>query len=267
MLSLIGGYPIGIKLLKEYTAYNKNYTAVAEKMLCYCYCGSPAFIIQIAGLSVFGSSFAGLIIYLSNITSCLIFAVLSNIFEKRDLSIDKYTPEKISFSLQTIVNSINSAVKTLGIICGTIVAFNIFIEICDYIGILNIFSLFNWDKFLAAFLEISNLSLLKGVSGSTLYVCSMLTSFGGLCIILQTASLSGGKIKLKKFILARIPVALLSGLMCRFYSFLFGFSVESIVSSPAVPMLSDVNPLFSVCIIIMSYIIIKTHGDVSKSVK
>ena len=267
MLSLIGGYPIGIKLLKEYTAYNKNYTAIAKKMLCYCYCGSPAFIIQIAGLSVFGSSFAGLIIYLSNITSCVIFAVLSNIFEKRDLSIDKYTPEKISFSLQTIVNSINSAVKTLGIICGTIVAFNIFIEICDYIGILNIFKLFNLDKFLAAFLEISNLSLLKGVSGNTLYACSMLTSFGGLCIILQTASLSGGKIKLKKFIFARIPIALLSGLMCRFYSFLFGFSVESIVSFPAVPMLSDVNPLFSVCIIIMSYIIIKTHGDVSKSAK
>ena len=56
LLSLIGGYPVGIKLLKEYIAYNKNYTAIAENMLCYCYCGSPAFVIQMVGLSVFGSA-------------------------------------------------------------------------------------------------------------------------------------------------------------------------------------------------------------------
>ena len=255
LLSLIGGYPVGIRLLKELIAYNKNYTAIAEKMLCYCYCGSPAFIIQIAGLSVFGSTDAGLIVYFSNASACLIMAIAINLLSKRaDIEEDSLSTK---ISLETITSSIEKTVKALGVICGTILAFNIFLELMDYIGFVGILKSIGLEKIAYAAFEISNLSLFQGNNYSLLPIFSAITSFGGFCIIVQTAALSEGIIPLKKFILSRIPTAILSGAVCRFLMIISGISLESDIAAHPTPVLSSVNPVCSICIVVMTYILIK----------
>lgn len=263
MLSLIGGYPVGVKLLKEYIAYNKNYNEIVENMLCFCYCGSPAFIIQIAGLAVFGSSAVGAVIYLSNVTACIIGAVLINIFSsksKKIIKCENIKPAKSKVSLQSVIYCISSSVKALGIICGAIIAFNILIEIIDFCGLMNFFKGFGAEKIISAALEISNLSLLNENGRASLLLCSALTSFGGVCILFQTAALAEGKIKLKKFILARIPIAFTSALCCGIYAHIFGISVEASSSAMVVPAVSSVNPICSVCIIVMSYLLMKKQN-------
>lgn len=266
MLSLIGGYPVGIKLLKEYIAYNPNYSAIAEKMLCFCYCGSPAFIIQIAGLTVFNSSQAGLLVYLSNICACIVIAFILNISEKNKIS-SKSSKINVKITLNDITSSINSSVKALGIICGTIVAFNIFLEVINFSGITNILNILQLDKLFFATFEISNISLYKGSNFDLLPLFAAITSFGGICIIVQTAALSEGKIKLKKFILSRVPAALLSSIFCYFFVSFSGITVQSSVTTENVPSLSSVNPICSLCIILMTYIIIKNYGNVTDKSK
>lgn len=255
LLSLIGGYPVGIRLLKELIAYNKKYTAIAEKMLCYCYCGSPAFIIQIAGLSIFGSAEAGLIVYISNAAACLIMAVAINLLSKR-ADIEESSPST-KISLETVTSSIEKTVKALGVICGTILAFNIFLELMEYIGFIGILESIGLEKLACAAFEISNLSLFQGNNYSLLPIFAAITSFGGFCIIVQTAALSEGIIPLKKFILSRIPAAILSVAVCRFLMMMSGISLESDVTSHLTPVLSSVNPVCSICIVVMTYILIK----------
>ena len=258
LLSLIGGYPVGIRLLEEYTAYNKNYTAISEKMLCYCYCGSPAFIIQIVGLSVFGSTNAGLIVYISNAAACLIMAVTINLFTPKT-----YVEEKNStgakISLNVITSSIEKNVKALGVICGTILAFNVFLELMNYIGFMGFLESLGIGKIAAASFEISNLSLFQGNNYGWLPVFAGITSFGGLCIIVQTAALSEGSIPLKKFIISRLPAALLSGVICRILTEVSGIALESYAPAQFSPVWSSINPVCSICIVVMTYILIKSN--------
>lgn len=257
ILSLIGGYPVGISLLKEEIAYNKNYTAIAEKMLCFCYCGSPSFIIQIAGLSVLGSAKAGLIVYASNVLACLTMAVFLNIFTiPKNPHCEANVPDP-KITLVDLTDSISSAVKALSVICGTIIAFNIILELLNYMGAMELLSTFGLDRTAAAAFEISNISVFKGRDGTILPLLSGLTSFGGLCIIIQTAALSNGKIPLKKFMLSRIPTALLSSLYSYFILKLFPVAVEAYLPQNTVTLLSSVNPVCSLCIAAMTYILLK----------
>ena len=264
MLSLIGGYPVGIKLLKEYISYNKKYTAIAEQMLCFCYCGSPAFIIQIVGISVFGSTDAGLIVYISNAAACLIMAIVINCLLKKDDMPEDNKLDEVKISLNTITDSIEKSVKALGVICGTILAFNIIIELMEFTGIMGLLESVGVKKITCAAFEISNLSLFQGENYSLLPVFAALTSFGGLCIIMQTAALSQGKIPLKKFVLSRIPAAILSGIICKIITDVTGVALESYASMPMTPVLSSVDPLCSICIVVMTYILINDKQKVSK---
>lgn len=262
LLSLIGGYPVGIKLLRELTAYNKNYTAIAENMLCYCYCGSPAFIIQIVGLSIFGSTDAGLLVYISNAAACLVMAVIINLFSKKT-NIGDTSPSGVKISLEIVTSSIEKTVKALGVICGTILAFNILLELMDYIGFMDAIAGSGVEKLVASAFEISNLSLFQGNNYGWLPFFAGITSFGGLCIIVQTAALSGGIIPLKKFILSRIPAALLSGFICKGLMLVSGITLESYSPVSFTPVLSSVNPLCSICIVIMTYILVRNKEGVS----
>ena len=262
LLSLIGGYPVGIKLLKEFTAYNKNYTAIAEKMLCYCYCGSPAFIIQIVGLSVFGSADAGLLVYISNAAACLIIAVIINLFSKKT-NIEEKKLSDVKISLKIVTSSIEKTVKALGVICGTILAFNILLELMDYIGLMDALNASGIDKITASVFEISNLSLFQGNDFGWLPFFAGITSFGGLCIIVQTAALSEGTVPLKKFILSRIPAALLSGVICKGLMMASGMTLESYSPTSFTPIWSSVNPLCSICLVVMTYILVRNKESVS----
>lgn len=261
ILSLIGGYPVGISLLKEEIAYNKNYTAIAENMLCFCYCGSPSFIMQIAGLSVLGSVKAGFIVYISNVLACLTLAIVVNLFTYTPKTASNAPASAPKLTLGDFTDSISSAVKALSVICGTILAFNIILELLNYTGIMEALRAAGLDKTAASAFEISNLSLFKGKDYGIIPLLSGITSFGGLCIIMQTAALSGGKIPLKKFLLSRIPAALLSSLYSYLLMYLFPVAVEAYLPQNTVTALSSINPVCSLCIAAMTYILLKSQKN------
>ncbi|HBH95591.1 MAG TPA: hypothetical protein DDX91_07545 [Ruminococcaceae bacterium] len=258
--SLFGGYPVGIKLLKEYIAYNKNYTAIAEKMLCYCYCGSPSFIIQIVGLSVLGNAAAGFMVYLSNIAACFTIAVIINIrLPKRSKYKEYAAATKIR--IDDFTDSIADTVKALGIICGTILAFNIIIEMLDFCGVVKLLAPFNADKAFLSITEISNLSLFKGNNYALLPFFAAVTSFGGFCIIAQTAALAKGKISLKGFLLSRLPASVLSGLYMYLISLAIPISIEASSNITLSPSFSAVDTISTACLLIMTYILLKEAGN------
>ena len=206
LLSLIGGYPIGIKLLNELISQNKNYSAIAEKSSGFLYCISPSFAITMLGLGLYGSVEAGMIIYLSNVISCFLTAVLCSRIYDLKLT-DK---NAITAAYGGITDAINSSSKTLLKICSIIVFFNSIITAFECV--LN-YSGLELPVIIKSILEISNILRINGISVTSLPFVSSLASFGGICVLIQCLSLVKGRYSLKKFFLLRFFNAVVSFLI------------------------------------------------------
>lgn len=212
LLSMIGGYPVGIKLLKEETAHNKNSPAIVNKCetaSMFCYCISPSFALIMIGSGIFGNPAAGAIIYISDISACLTSAIiLSRVY---DLKASSYEETERKGSL---TDAVNSASRALFTVCTVIISFNIALACISAslrsIGI-------EVSPLLTGIFEISNLLKTGSPSVSLIPLVSGIASTGGLCVMLQCSAIAGNSFSLKKFFAARIPCAFLSSL----YSLLF----------------------------------------------
>ena len=221
LLSLIGGYPTGIKLISEITSQNKNYYAIAEKLIAICYCVSPPFAITMLGLGIFGSEEAGVIIYISNVLACITAAaVFTRIFP---INADNYSREEKSGG---IIYSVNSTAASLITVCAVIIAFNVLLTSLQCV--IGLFSAEIPFGILGIF-EISNLLKIPGPSASLLPFISAASSLGGVCVLIQCGALSKKQFSLKYFLIMRLPCAALSGF---FTSIIMNFWEISIAASP-----------------------------------
>lgn len=205
LLSMIGGYPIGIKLLRERTLQDKNYAAAAENASVFCYCISPPFAISMIGVGIYHSAKIGIIVYLSNVLSCMILAA---IYSRFSTITDEYRPQAHGGDL---ISAINSASRSLFTICTVLIACNAALEAGS--SLLCLFSVSPDPLLLGAF-EISNLLKISTPSLSTLPFVSGISAFGGFCVLIQCAAICGKAFSLKKFFFGRVLSALLSAGIC-----------------------------------------------------
>lgn len=213
-LSLIGGYPVGIKLLREQVEQNGSYREQAETAAGFCYCISPSFAVTMIGLGIYSSAEAGMFVYISNVLACVVMAA---IFGKRNLSIKKAAPH----SSAGIIGAVSSSALSLFTVCTVIVAFNVILsmltELSKRIGIY-------LPEYILGFAEISNLLKLPP-NLNFLPLISSICSFGGICVLLQCSAICRKSFSLRKFIVMRIPTAILSGVICYVMLQLFEISV------------------------------------------
>ncbi|WMJ23522.1 hypothetical protein RBG61_02290 [Paludicola sp. MB14-C6] len=222
VLSLIGGYPIGAKLISNAVAEQKMSTITGEKMLCYCVNCSPAFLITAVGSSIFHNAKIGVLIFISQVIACLIVGFLtSKFYNNKDTSIQlKPTkPPKINATL--IVNSVNDAVRSLIVICSFIVAFSAFMPL---VGVFTQKLDPNLNIVIQGLLEVTTAcNALRDLhSPHVILYAAIFTAFGGICVHLQVcAMLKGSNIRLRKFYFYRIIYTAISGLIVFFYLKLF----------------------------------------------
>ena len=260
IISLFGGYPTGVKLLKEYSSIYPNNMTAATKALSFCYCGNPSFIITIIGLQVFGSVHIGFLIYLSNVLASISICIFVNIREKKQIVTFSENSYIAKTSFSTLASCIKDTLTALSIICGTIISFNVILElIVKYIPDNNIV------LYIKSITEISNASSFVS-SNNLIPFFSALTSFGGLCILVQTVALSENKFSLKLFFMLRIPAALLSMAFSSLLIFFFNpVSEAAAYSGETRLVLSEYSPICSICLIMMVYILLKWQKQNEKN--
>lgn len=213
ILSLIGGYPIGAKLISDEVKSKNMSVETGQRMINYCVNCGPAFLVTAVGIGVFGSARIGFFLYISQVIACVLIGFITSFSAKNEIAsanfnAKKNNPKKISSVL--IVSAVNDAVKALVVICSFIVAFSALIPI---VGVLTT----NLDKsfqlLIGGVLEVTNgCSNLNNIGlGNTIILANIFTSFGGVCVYLQIlAMLKGSKIKLGKFFLYRIIYIVIS---------------------------------------------------------
>ena len=189
LLSLIGGYPLGAKMLNQANADKK----MRKTMLNYSVNAGPAFIISAIGNGVFSSQKIGVLLFFSHIIPPFFLAILSKGKQKNKIS----KKESTSISLvDNFVLSASESANTLISICSFIILFSVIT------GYINFYSdKLTFLKYLSPFLEVTN-----AVSKThNIFLISFLLGFGGICVWFQVFSLCKNfKVDYISFILNRI---------------------------------------------------------------
>ncbi len=218
LLSLIGGYPLGAKMLNNADIDRKT----AEIMLYYCVNAGPAFIILAVGDGIFHSQKIGIILFIAHIFPSIFLALFS---------IKKIAPQKINKSQRTMniidnfVSSASDSAATLINISGFVILFSVF---SAYITTFS--QNMPFLKYLGMILEVTN-----GINQTNnIYTISLLLGFGGICIWCQVFSLSKNiKISYLKFALCRIFQAVTSCALTFILIKVFKISLPSLSNNSA----------------------------------
>ncbi len=242
LLSFLGGYPCGAKLISNALKNSQLSEKSATRLLRFCVNPSPSYLILALGTSLYQNKEIGVIILTSNITVSLLTALITR--PKTVSSETKYP--QISFS-QTLIKSTSDSTNAMLLICAFSLLFSVIITFLNQIG------LFKINRYLTALISLS-LDVVTGVNQSysaSFFLTATAVSFGGVSVILQCmAILKDTNINFIKIIPSRILTSLLTGLVSCFIIRIRDFPIETMTTLK--PELSTSNPMLSVFFIITS---------------
>lgn len=183
LLGLIGGYPVGAQLIAETHHRGILDRKTAQILLGYCSNAGPSFIFGITPI-LFSSSWIPLFLWGIHLFS----AILTGLLLPKP---PRTEPVTISSTNTSLVQALKRSITICASVCGWIVIFKIVLAYLDAW----VFGF--WGKktpvILSGILELSNgcIELTKIPSEAVRFViCAAFLAFGGICVILQTASVT-----------------------------------------------------------------------------
>ena len=238
-MGIISGYPVGAKIVCNMRSEGKLSKVEAERLLSFTNNSGPLFIIGTVGVTLFGNSTIGILLFITHILSCISVGFIFRFWkynptlESNPIYSSEITAKTPSISI--LSSSIMNSINTIVLIGGFIVLFSIILSILQYSGILNILShmlqpIFNvlgintnfCIPFLAGIIEVTNgvslVSLIADKSISTnIIISSFLLGIAGISVFLQVYSItSNSDISIKPYILGK----LLQGILAAFYTYI-----------------------------------------------
>lgn len=184
VIGLLGGYPVGAKAVTEAYSNGQLEKATARRLLGFCSNAGPAFVFGVLG-SMFESRWVSWLIMLILVASSIITgAILPKIPVKENSCIKSND--------SSFIKIFERSVRSIAFVCGWVILFRVLLTFVN-----------RWFMWMlpetirivfTGILELSNGCLeLREIdnTGLRLIISSGLLSFGGLCIFLQTASVTG----------------------------------------------------------------------------
>ncbi len=211
LMSFVGGYPTGAKIINEMYLRGAVSTSQAKRMLSFCVAAGPAFIITAVGARILQSPAIGYILFASHILAALILGALYAL--KDEVPVHGGVSVKLNSLSGSVVGSVTSACTAIINVCSYIVIF------CAVTEILRS-CLSPLPEVLQGVLGYA-FTLLE-VSGGCVYIAgrfdlfgaaflSFLLGFGGLCVVFQVLSIASAlKLRFWDFFRQRVMHGLLS---------------------------------------------------------
>lgn len=195
LLSFIGGFPVGARLINEYTASGGTDKKQGGIMLNYCINAGPAFIVGSVGIGITGSKEIGYILLISHILSALVICFICRFFSSSPMPLTKTEKNKLSIT-DTFVISASDAASSVLNVCAFVILFS---AINTYLT--DFSKTVPFLKWILYFTEVTN-----GISNTNnILLISFILGFGGICVWCQVISAAKlVKINYALFILFRI---------------------------------------------------------------
>ncbi|MCC8128480.1 MAG: sporulation protein [Clostridiales bacterium] len=207
-LGILGGYPVGAGTARTLLEEGLLSREEAQRLLCFCNNSGPAFILAVAGNTVFGSAAAGIFLLAVHIASALAVGLLQRGASLPSTGKRRWrdTPSISAASLlpQAVKQALDASLQ----VSAYVVLFNIIIGLLQALPWPSDLSDSLLFPLLSGMLELSNgvCSLeLWTQSPHGLAICAFLLGWGGLSVHCQTAALlDGSGLRLGPYLRAKL---------------------------------------------------------------
>ena len=261
LLSFIGGYPVGGKLLNEAVKSGKISKENAGIMLNYCVNAGPAFIVLAVGGGILGSKKIGYILLLAHIISSLILSLVFGHFIKNDNTDSENTAESFS-PADNFVVSVCEAASAIFSVCAYVILFS---TVNEYMNCLS--EKISVLKYISPLLEVTN-----AVTGMrNIVIIAFLLGFAGVSVWCQILSMGKLiKINFAVFTLSRTAHGVLSAVITALLLKAFGIAVTVSASVKYTPTYNGIvlslSMLSMVIVLIISLFSKKRTGNILKDI-
>lgn len=185
MVGALGGYPMGAACISQAVSEKRISPGDAARMMAFCNNPGPAFIFGIAGM-MFDTYWAGWLLWAIQLAGAIIAGLLVP-----GKSLRMSQPGELKHpSLSTCLHS---SIRSMAGVCGWVILFRVLLRFLD--------CWFLWALpaemriLVCGLTELTNgCCMLREIRdpGLRFILCSVLLSFGGLCVGLQTNSVAQG---------------------------------------------------------------------------
>lgn len=179
LFSMVGGYPIGARLINQLYADEKIDTKTAHVMQCYCVNAGPAFVLVAVGSGILNSKLLGMLLLTSHLLSSIFIALICSKFLKNN-NISKAKIRIISLSDCFVEGVADAASSTLSI-CAYVILFSV---INSYLSAAS--DAFPLLKFVSSLCEVTS----SVANTRNIYIISFLLGFSGIAILFQVLACS-----------------------------------------------------------------------------
>lgn len=256
IMGIISGYPIGAKIVSNFKEEGLCTNEEAERMLAFTNNSGPLFIIGTVGITFFGNSLIGSLLFITHLLACISVGICFRFWKCKNSSKVKSSCHSFKSTIQKVDNqnnshnnvhlsnlgevlskSIMSAINSVVIIGGFVVLFSVILSMLNtsniltvasqaFMPILKCFGITD-TKFSTAFIsgiiELTNGASLicnipcKAIS-INIILCAFLLGFGGISILFQVFSItSKSNVSIKPYIIGK----LLQAIFATIYTLLF----------------------------------------------
>lgn len=204
-LSLLGGYPVGPRLIGQLYRTGRLSQPEAEHLLLFCNNAGPAFILGLVGLGCFGSLRAGIALYLIHTAAAVLVSLLLR-------PPTPFPPARtVNTAPQPFAHALVHAIAGAG---------EAMVQICAFVTFFyTILRLFSDLTGISHPLILGLVELTQGVTAlpstpAGFVMAAVLLGWGGLSVHCQAAAvLAGTGLSLQKHLLGKTLQALLSALL------------------------------------------------------
>lgn len=266
---MVAGYPVGVKMLCGEYLSGRITKRRAELLSGLCFGAGPAFIFGCISGQLYGSRRAGLLILVSTVSANVILALFMTPILRRTASAE-HKPCRVSISADMLTDCVLRSGRAMGEICAMIVFFSVAAHFLtaafgaaavELPWKLHCLGGHTAEAPIAAFLDVTNVAGFPRGDWLLLPLISGLTAFGGICVFMQLAAVTHGKLSLLPFIIMRAAAAVMSYFICRGLLPLFIEGEFTEVSSIRAESTRSVSPVPSVMLIIMTVALMLEFGS------
>lgn len=272
ILSLIGGFPVGARMISDMYREGRVDVHTASRMLCFCVNAGPAFLITAVGSRMFGNTTAGVFLFCSQTFASIALALFSRIWAKKQEH-TTHAPIRLNPFVPSFVSAVRNAADSMFTVCAFVTAFSAVVAFVDSSRFADLLhKLISFAPAGTAEAAINGLfEVTLGCSKSpaigglfSLYFACIICSFGGLSVMGQALSFfSGLPIKTLPYLLSRLIHMILScGIL---FVLIKLFPAAVTVSSPAVGSITSQPfsgaPAASFALLILCFALILTKDE------
>jgi len=268
LLSLVGGYPVGARMISDLLAEGRIQRKTAQRMLCFCVNSGPSFLVSAVGVGMLMDRRAGVILLGSQILATLLVGAVVSLRAKEPPGMKPRAAK--TGGTAAFVSAVSGASSSMLVMCAFAVLFSAGLSLLRSSGVVEALaealSLREAvvSAVLGGLLEVTSgcLNAVKvgGLPGFGLLCAAV--SFGGLSVICQVMScFEGQEMGFRGYLLSRgAHAAIAAAVAVPLYS---AFCGERSVLAAAYPpvMHSDGKTwIISVCLMAMCSILVMNIG-------